>query len=107
MELVSTRYTPIWVVKFSRLDLDTLAECANRHYDHLCQRQAREGGRIWLYRNMLDYVKNPLAGEVEVALSFEDVDLLGKIVENARGEFAENGTVLYTAFIRLLRSEKS
>lgn len=78
MKHLSTRYEPIWLVQFTKADVDALRYCSQRHYDGKCKAASEEGGVIYGISNSVEWS----TGQYE--LRFRDADLLGKVLEVAQ-----------------------
>jgi hypothetical protein len=73
---------PSAILSFSADEINMLAICSHQHYDRACQEAGKDGGIIFrLAKEMSWEVMGRLDLSLEKRLTFNEVDLLAKVVE--------------------------
>lgn len=94
MKLIRVRQEPHFLVELTRDEVEKLAHYSDRHYDGTCRGLNQVGGIICGFRNRLELIgadvllaARKLNGIelIQIELSWRDVDLLCKVLEDEGG----------------------
>lgn len=79
MKLESIEHEPVFIVTFTKEEVNELTLAAQVHYDATCRSLAEVGGIIYGLNNAL--ALELLEGNATASLKWRDIDLLCKVLE--------------------------